>query len=107
MRKTLARHRIPLKYLLALGLGFAISASAAADTYPSRVINLVVPYPAGGASDIIARLVAERLQQALNQPVVVESRAGANGIIAYSHIAKSPGDGYTLLMGNCHSDLNC
>ena len=100
MRKTLVRRRIPLKYLLALGLGLAVAATASADTYLGRAISLVVPCPAGGASDIIARLVAERLQQALKQPVVVENRAGANGIIAYSHVAKSPTDGSTLLMGN-------
>lgn len=100
MKKTLARPRLPRRYCLALAVGLALAGHAVADTYPSRAINLVVPYPAGGASDIIARLVAERLQQALKQPVVVENRAGANGIIAYTHVAKAPADGYTLLMGN-------
>lgn len=73
---------------------------AIADTYPTKPISFIVPYPPGGASDVIARLIAERLQAALKQPVVVENRAGANGIIAYSHVAKAPPDGHTILMAN-------
>lgn len=78
------------------GVGVAF----ADTTYPSKTINFVVPYPAGGASDIIARLIAERLQASLKQPVVVENRAGANGIIAYSYVAKAPADGHTIIMAN-------
>jgi tripartite-type tricarboxylate transporter receptor subunit TctC len=78
----------------------ATTGSAFADTYPSKAIDFVVPYPPGGASDIIARLIAERLQASLKQPVVVENRAGANGMIAYQYVAKAPADGYTILMAN-------
>jgi tripartite-type tricarboxylate transporter receptor subunit TctC len=78
----------------------ATTGAAFADTYPSKPINFVVPYPPGGASDIIARLIAERLQASLKQPVVVENRAGANGMIAYQYVANAPADGYTILMAN-------
>lgn len=76
----------------------AVPANAA--TYPTKPISFIVPYPVGGASDVIARLIAERLQASLKQPVVVENRAGANGMIAYSFVAKAPSDGYTILMAN-------
>jgi tripartite-type tricarboxylate transporter receptor subunit TctC len=84
--------------LLACAAGLA--APAFADTYPVKPITFVVPYPAGGASDVFARLIAERLQASLKQPVIVENKAGANGIIAYQYVARAPADGYTILMAN-------
>lgn len=72
---------------------------AAGQDYPAKPIKIVVASAAGGASDILSRLVAERMQQALGQPVVVEPRPGANGNIAAEYVAAAPPDGYTLMMG--------
>jgi tripartite-type tricarboxylate transporter receptor subunit TctC len=81
-----------------LALVFAIVAEA--QTYPAQPIKLVVPWPPGGAVDIIGRLVAERIATPLGQPVVIDNRAGAAGAIGSDHVAKAPADGYTLLMGS-------
>jgi tripartite-type tricarboxylate transporter receptor subunit TctC len=72
--------------------------SAHAQTYPSRAIKLVVPFPAASATDHLARLTASELQSALGQPVVVENKAGAQGGIAAAEVAKAAPDGYTLMM---------
>src|SRR3982750_3093826 len=79
-------------------LGVALSALATAQTYPSRPVKLVVPFPAGSAPDQIARLAGAELQQALGQPFVVENKAGAQGAIAAAEVAKAAPDGYTLML---------
>ena len=78
---------------------FAV-ASAAAQDYPSRPVKILVPYGPGGATDIIARIVAQRLTDSMGQTFLVENRPGANGNIALEAAAKAPPDGYTLLVGN-------
>ncbi|MFI5444337.1 Bug family tripartite tricarboxylate transporter substrate binding protein [Polaromonas sp. UC242_47] len=90
----------PSRLLGALILMFAAAVSALAQDYPNKSIQFVVPYPPGGASDVVARIIALKLGESLKQPVVVDNRPGANGIIALNHVAKAPADGYTLLMGN-------
>jgi tripartite-type tricarboxylate transporter receptor subunit TctC len=74
------------------------SFASVADTYPSRLITLIVPFAAGSGTDAVARVVAQELSQALNARVVVENKAGANGAIAATFVAKAPPDGYTLFM---------
>jgi tripartite-type tricarboxylate transporter receptor subunit TctC len=87
-------------WLLALVAAPLLPAAAVAQGYPSKAITFVVPYPPGGASDVIARLIGQKLSESMRQPVVIENRAGANGIIALSAVAKAPADGYTILMTN-------
>jgi tripartite-type tricarboxylate transporter receptor subunit TctC len=70
---------------------------AAAQTYPSRAIKMIVPFPAGGVTDIGARIVGQKLSEALGQPVVIENRVGASGTIGVDAAVKSPPDGYTIL----------
>ena len=77
----------------------ALVAATAHAQYPSHPIKLIVPIPAGGAPDITARVVGQKLSEALGQPVVIENRPGSNGNIAGDMAAKSPADGYTLLLG--------
>ena len=80
-------------------LGAAVTcAPASAQDYPTKPITLVVPFPAGGGNDALARLVAEKMSRALGQQVVVENRGGAGGTIATRAVAKSMPDGYTILL---------
>ncbi|WP_367067068.1 tripartite tricarboxylate transporter substrate binding protein [Oryzisolibacter sp. LB2S] len=90
-RKTLA--------LIALAAACAIGGAQAQEPYPSKPIRFIVPYPAGGGTDTIARLIGTQLSQRWGQPVVVENKPGASGILGNDLVAKAPGDGYTVLMG--------
>jgi tripartite-type tricarboxylate transporter receptor subunit TctC len=78
----------------------APQAAAQADNYPSRPIKLVVGYPAGGSTDIAARLIAEQMGRVLGQSVVVENKSGASGTIGASTVARAEPDGYTILFGS-------
>lgn len=88
--------------LLALGVaaaGAAVPAGALAQApYPSRPIRIVVPHPAGDTTDTMARTIGDKLMQAWGQPIVVENKLGAGGMIAAQTVANAPGDGYTLLL---------
>ncbi len=87
-------------YRLALAAVFAaISLGASAQTFPTKPIRIVVPFPAGGTTDVLARAVAQKLTESLGQAAVVDNRPGAGGNIGAELVAKSPPDGYTLLMG--------
>ncbi len=88
-----------IKQLMA-GVALALGASAAqaADTFPSKPVRIVVPFSPGGATDIMSRLVAERLSAKLGQAVIVENKPGGGTMIASDHVARAEPDGYTLLM---------
>ena len=73
---------------------------AAAQDYPAKPIRIVIPYPPGGASDLTARLLGQKMAEAWGQQVIPDNRPGANGIVALEHVAKSAPDGYTLLLAN-------
>ena len=94
------RHASRLFTILAAATAVAaIAPPAQAQPFPSRAIKLVVPYPPGGSTDIVARLLAERLTISLGQPMLVENRTGATGVVGAEAVARSATDGYTILMG--------
>lgn len=76
------------------------ASTALAQQYPNRPIHLIVPYPAGGATDVVARVVAEKMSEDLGQQVIIDNRPGAGTMIGASAVARSPADGYTLLIGD-------
>ncbi len=95
------RFRVTAAVALAATSLFAIpAAQAQAPAYPTKPIRMVVPFPAGGTTDIVARLVAQRMAESMGQPVTVENKGGAGGAIGADAVAKAPADGYTILMHN-------
>jgi tripartite-type tricarboxylate transporter receptor subunit TctC len=92
------RHALALPGLLLLPHG-----ASAQGSFPTRAVKLVVPYPPGGTTDIMARVLAQRLSERWGQPVVVDNRAGAGGSIGTDYAARQAPDGYTLVMGNSAS----
>ncbi|MBH1965899.1 MAG: tripartite tricarboxylate transporter substrate binding protein [Comamonadaceae bacterium] len=95
------RHRRTVVRTLGLALALAaggVSTSALAQSYPSRPIKIVVPYPAGGPIDALARAFGERLSATLGQPVIIDNKGGANEIIGADAVSKSQPDGYTMLL---------
>jgi tripartite-type tricarboxylate transporter receptor subunit TctC len=91
-----SRFIFALAIALVVGLSYPV---LAADQYPSRPITIVVPFPPGGANDLLARLAGEKMGQLLHEPVVIENKAGAGGNIGSRYVAKSAPDGYTILLG--------
>ena len=86
--------------LLGLVVSLLFAAGASAQAFPSKPVRILVPFPAGGTTDIVARLVGQRVSEQVGQPVLVENRAGAGGTIAAAEVARSAPDGYTLLIHN-------
>ena len=87
-------------YILAVATTTLFASPVAAQQYPSKPIRLIVPLSAGGAGDLLGRIVAEGLAEYLKQPVIVDNRAGANGIIGMQAVVSAPPDGYTLLFAS-------
>src|SRR5262245_50179875 len=85
-------------FSLLVALILATAGTAVAQPFPTRPIRLIVPYPAGGGTDIVARVIGQRLQQSLGQPVVIDNRGGAGGTLGTGIAAKSAADGYTLVL---------
>jgi tripartite-type tricarboxylate transporter receptor subunit TctC len=86
-------------FLLAVALAMIGAGSAVAQTYPSRPITIIAPFPPGGPSDALARILAGPVEAALGQPIVIENVAGAGGTIGVTRVARADPDGYTLLIG--------
>jgi tripartite-type tricarboxylate transporter receptor subunit TctC len=95
--------KLPRRQFLHLAAGAGVLPAllrvARAQTYPSRPITMVVPYPAGGGTDVIGRAIAERMRVSLGQPVVIENVTGAGGSIGVGRVARATGDGYTITLG--------
>lgn len=96
-RRTLAV-QLPLTLLLGDSIGILNPLAFAEDSYPSRVVHLVVTTAAGGADDFVARTVAQRLSGTMGRPVVIENEPAGNGSVAAGEVARAPADGYTLMM---------
>jgi len=93
------RHAIPRKIALSFALAAFVAANAFAQTYPSKPIRLIVPFPPGGGNDVIARVVGQKLTERLGQQVIIDNRAGGNGIIGLQALTLAAPDGYTLGVG--------
>src|SRR5712691_1833317 len=89
--------------VIAIGISLSMglwSSTAFAQAYPTKPVKLIVPFVPGGAVDVLGRVVAQKLSEGLGQQVIVENRSGAGGTIGAEAVARSPADGYTLLMGS-------
>ena len=87
------------KFVVALALPFARHRAVQAQTYPSRPITLIVPFPPGGSTDVAARIMAEQMRPILGQPIIIENVGGAGGTIAVGRVARAAPDGYTIDIG--------
>ena len=92
--------RLVLCAVAAIGAFASVANHAAAQTYPDRLIKVVVPFPAGGPIDITARLLVQKLGPILGQTVIIENRGGAGGALGTKAVVSAEPDGYTLLFGN-------
>src|SRR5690348_15362415 len=94
-----------LKHCL-FAVALTVATSALAQTYPTKPIRVIVPFPPGGGTDIVARTVTPKMAEILGQPFIIENRAGAGGNIGTEVVAKAPADGYTLLVASASTAIN-
>ncbi|MCF8194361.1 MAG: tripartite tricarboxylate transporter substrate binding protein [Polynucleobacter sp.] len=111
MRNFIIRNALRLNFISRLWIFSILSITAvsiayAQPTYPNRPIKFIAPFPPGGTSDVLGRIMAQKLSDALGQPVIVENRPGASGNIGHDIAAKSAPDGYTLLLSNSSTVVN-
>ena len=92
--------RWSLSSLVVLALGWTAVSNAQVNPYPNRPIKLVVPFVPGGTLDVVARLLGKNLSEAFGQPVIVDNKAGAGGVVGVDYVAKSAADGYTLVLNS-------
>jgi tripartite-type tricarboxylate transporter receptor subunit TctC len=90
--------KYPFSTLILAGLSLVAAVPASAAEYPEKAVTVIVPFPPGGSTDTVARAIAQKLQERLGQPFVVENRPGATGTIAAAQVARAPADGYTLFV---------
>ena len=95
-----------LRSLLWAAMSCLLAASVQAQPYPSKPVRVVVPYPPGGPTDIVARVLFQQMAESTGQQFVIDNRAGAGGNIGAEHVAKSPADGYTVLIGTTAHAIN-
>ena len=106
VHQTEARVKVFRRFILGLSVALPLAGPALAQQdFPNRSVRLIVPFPAAGATDITARLVASELSKIWGQTVVVENRTGASGVIGSEAVARSPADGYTLLLGTLAANV--
>ena len=107
MKAILTRRSVLVSGIsLLAGVGTGVPAASWAQAWPSKPLRLIVPFPPGGSADILARLVSSKLAGTVGQPVIVDNRAGAGGILGADAVAKAPADGYTLLFANTNIAIN-
>src|SRR4030088_2414686 len=94
-----ARHIVGFA-LLAAGFGAHGAAAAAADSWPTRPLTMLVPFAAGGGTDVLGRIVGRRLSEVLGQQVIIENVGGAGGMVGSARVAKSPPDGFQFVLGS-------
>jgi tripartite-type tricarboxylate transporter receptor subunit TctC len=95
-----------IKHLLIVALSAGLAPMVQAQSFPTKPVTIVVPYPPGGGADILARTLGQKLSARWGQPVLVDNRAGAGGSIGTAFVAKAPADGYTLLMASPSHTIN-
>ncbi len=100
------RIRLPGRGLAGTGLFLTAALASAQTTYPAQQIRIVCPFPAGGGTDLTSRLLAEQLHKSMGQPVIVDNRTGASGMIGTGHVAKANPDGYTVLVASGEMAVN-
>ena len=93
-------HVLPRAIAILAALGFAAAPAAAQDDYPRRPITLIVPFAAGGPTDVISRIIGEHMSRTLGQPIIIENIVGAGGTTASTRAARATPDGYSIEMGH-------
>src|SRR5258708_2314880 len=104
-RQPIGTRMSKLVAIAALAVALTAPGSAGAQTYPTRPITIVVPFPAGGPTDALVRILSERMRRSLGQPLVVEYVSGAAGTLGVGRVARAAPDGYTVLIGHLGSNV--